>query len=926
MHLIVLKQFRHHKKLSTELYEGSLTRDERLKNPLTLVDPQELIWKTDDPKLLKFYSGLLRFQNNPTAEVTASTFDALKAVLNNPLQLALYYHNPEFSDKVVAGSLVPVEGGGEVQNLSVMVTKEAQDYGVLLRITIEGKEYGWHELEHRYDFFFLKDGRLHPVYRLQELKLVQYFAQYKGSLKLAPHQYRNFQQNVLSKMEDRVPVFYTYIGAATEDQLEENGLNGAREALIYIAEEAPYILINPVMRYGSVEVPVLSKRQVVLSDNKGETFRVERDEEFEIRFVAMLLQQHPDFEEQLDNDLPHFYLHKERFLEEGWFLQAFDTWKSRGITVLGFDNIKGNRLNPNKASITVRIVSGINWFKTEIDARFGKQKVTLQQLKKSVRNRSKYVQLDDGSQGLIPEEWLTKLADFFAAGEIVDDELRTPRYQFATISELYEESMVDEEVKAEVALYQESLGNIQSIYPVAVPEELRGQLRTYQQRGLAWLNFLDDNNFGGILADDMGLGKTVQLLAFMLHIRTKRPGVTHLLIVPTSLLFNWAAEAERFAPTLSVLNLHGSKRTRDHQNFSGYDVVLTSYGTLLYDINILKAFPFDYVFLDESQQIKNVDSQRYQSARLLKSRNRIVLTGTPVENNTMDLYAQISFALPGLLGNFRHFRDVYAIPIDQYQNRKRYLELQKKVAPFILRRTKQQVATELPSKTEAVLYCEMGPAQRAVYDAYEQQLRDYLADNIEDEAAKKSIHILKGITRLRQICNSPRLLEEEQNFAEGSAKIDSLLEQIENRCGRHKILVFSQFVSMLELIRSELADRGIGHALLTGSTRDREAVVEAFRTDAAVRVFLISLKAGGTGLNLTEADYVYIIDPWWNPAVENQAIDRAYRIGQDKNVIAVRLICPDTVEERMMKLQQRKKGLAEGLVLAEADFRELVGG
>ncbi|HEU4470717.1 MAG TPA: DEAD/DEAH box helicase [Flavisolibacter sp.] len=911
--IIVLRQFRFHKKLCIELYEALTSREGRIKNPLKLMDPLNLVWRTEDPLLLKFYAGLMRFQHNPTAETDTTAIAAARAVLQNPQGFNFFYHDREFSENVTAGSLRRIEPGPEVEEGRVLVVKKDKEYEIRLSFRIEGQDLTWEELDLRYDLFFFRADRLHLLADLRLLQLARSFQPGKA-IRVPEHQFNSFRQDVLARIEDRVRIDYTHIGPATDVQMEESGLKGAQEALIYLSEQPPYVLINPVMRYGSVEVPVLSKRQVLLPDGKGNTFRLERDEHYEINLIALLLQQHPDFEEQLESDLQHFYLHRDRFLNEGWFLQAFDNWKSRGITVLGFEAIKGNKLNANKASISVRIVSGINWFKTEIDARFGKQKAALLQLKKAVKNKSKYVQLDDGSHGLLPEEWLEKLSGFFATGELVDEELRTPKYQFATIGQMYEDNMIDEEVKNEVSSYKQKLGAAANIAPIPAPDDLQGNLRPYQLRGLAWLNYLDDQNFGGILADDMGLGKTVQLLAFVLHIKRKHENGTHLLVVPTSLLFNWTAEAKKFAPSLRILTLHGGSRLRDPKQFSGFDIVLTSYGTLLYDIHILKAFEFNYVFLDESQQIKNVDSQRYQAARLLRCRNRIVLTGTPVENNTMDLYAQLSFVLPGLLGNYRYFRDVYAIPIDQYGNRKRYLELQEKVAPFILRRTKQQVAGELPSKTETVLYCEMEAPQRAIYDAYEQQLRDYLAGKTEDELTKNTIHILKGLTRLRQICNSPRLIEEEQNFAQGSAKINSLLEQLEHRCSNHKVLVFSQFVGMLELIQEGLLKLGIGHALLTGSTQDRAAVVDSFRTDPGVRVFLISLKAGGTGLNLTEADYVYLVDPWWNPAVENQAIDRAYRIGQDKNVVAVRLICPGTVEERMMQLQERKRRLAEGLV------------
>jgi SNF2 family DNA or RNA helicase len=316
---------------------------------------------------------------------------------------------------------------------------------------------------------------------------------------------------------------------------------------------------------------------------------------------------------------------------------------------------------------------------------------------------------------------------------------------------------------------------------------------------------------------------------------------------------------------------------------------------------------------------------------MLQSRNKVAITGTPIENNTFDLYGQLSFACPGLFGSKQQFADLYSTPIDQFKDAKRAVELQKKIKPFILRRTKEQVAKELPDKTEIVLYCEMGEEQREVYEANKKEIQDYILGKTEDELPKSAMHVLKNITRLRQICNSAALLADGKSYLQASSKIEVLLEQIESKAEHHRILVFSQFVTMLDLIKKRLEDRGIRYEYLTGQTRKRAEVVESFQNNKDIPVFLISLKAGGTGLNLTEADYVYLVDPWWNPAVENQAIDRAYRIGQHKNVMAVRLICPNTIEEKIMKLQAIKKDLVKDLIQTDGSLfknltkKELLG-
>ena len=496
---------------------------------------------------------------------------------------------------------------------------------------------------------------------------------------------------------------------------------------------------------------------------------------------------------------------------------------------------------------------------------------------------------------------------------------------------IYDETLLSDEVKAELSEYSRRLAAHQDISDVVPPASLLATLRPYQQHGLNWLNFLDDFNFGGCLADDMGLGKSLQIIAFILSQRTKRGMTTNMIVVPTSLIFNWLAEIEKFAPSLKVFTAYGSSRTKSIREFDQYEIILTSYGTLVSDLNYFKKFHFNYVFFDESQNMKNPQSQRNMAARALSSRSKIVITGTPVENNTFDLYGQLSISCPGLLGSLTHFRDVYSSPIDKFGVKKRTTELQKKVAPFILRRTKDQVAPELPEKIEMVVYCEMQPEQRHVYNAYEKEFREYISSKTDDDLSKSSMYVLKGITRLRQICDSPALVGEKVSGPASSAKIETLITHIEDKSSGNKVLVFSQFVTMLDLIKTELEEKGIAYSYLTGRTKNREAVINQFQDDPNIRVFLISLKAGGTGLNLTGANYVYIVDPWWNPAVENQAIDRCYRIGQKKNVVAVRLICPDTVEEKIVKLQQSKTDRMNNLIKTDSSMikslskKELLG-
>ncbi|MEL6639383.1 MAG: DEAD/DEAH box helicase, partial [Bacteroidota bacterium] len=466
------------------------------------------------------------------------------------------------------------------------------------------------------------------------------------------------------------------------------------------------------------------------------------------------------------------------------------------------------------------------------------------------------------------------------------------------------------------------LRSFQTIKETELPAQLTAELRDYQVEGYNWLNFLDEFQWGGILADDMGLGKTVQILAFLQKQINDRDRV-NLVVVPTSLLFNWENEIEKFTPQIRYKIHHGIDRTTDFRELLDYDLIITTYGLAANDLELFNRIRFNYIVLDESQAIKNPSSKRYKAVCLLRGRNKLAMTGTPIENNTFDLYAQLNFLNPGFLGSQQGFKENFSKPIDGEGDRERAAELQRLIKPFVLRRTKEQVASELPPKVEDYLYCTMEAGQRQVYDAYRNRYRDYLMSKIEEEGLQRSkLFVLEGLLKLRQICDSPELLNDEEDYGKESIKIKELMSQITEKTGRHKILVFSQFVKMLQIIRRRLEQQGLSYEYLDGQTtpRARERAVNHFQEDESCRVFLISLKAGGTGLNLTAADYVYLVDPWWNPAVESQAIDRTHRIGQNKHIIAYRMICKGTVEEKILNYQKKKLKIASDIIHTDESF------
>ncbi len=463
----------------------------------------------------------------------------------------------------------------------------------------------------------------------------------------------------------------------------------------------------------------------------------------------------------------------------------------------------------------------------------------------------------------------------------------------------------------------EQLHNFQGITDVALPEGLNAVLRSYQQQGLNWLVFLRSFGLGGILADDMGLGKTLQTLGFILHEKQQgRLTQPALIVCPTSLLGNWQNEAARFTPALSVLQVYGAKRRPLFEQLADYDVIVTSYPLLVRDLPLYRQRPFSLVVLDEAQHIKNAGSQAAQSVRALKREFSLALSGTPLENHLGELKSLFDFVLPGLLGTEAHFTQVYRKPIEKHGDLERANHLKQKIAPFMLRRTKRQVAAELPEKTEIVQLLELEADQRNLYESIrlimETKVRELF---IRKGVAASHIEFLDALLKLRQACCDARLVPIEQaQSVRHNAKLswlrENLPEMIEE--GR-RVLLFSQFASMLHLIEQELDFLGISYSKLTGQTKQRQQQIDAFQ-NGETEVFLISLKAGGTGLNLTAADTVIHYDPWWNPAAENQATDRAHRIGQDKAVFVYKLIARNTVEEKVQQLQQHKQGLADQML------------
>jgi superfamily II DNA or RNA helicase len=577
----------------------------------------------------------------------------------------------------------------------------------------------------------------------------------------------------------------------------------------------------------------------------------------------------------------------------------------RELVAQGWKVEAEGKLYRKPGEFKLSVATGQDWFDLSATADFDGRPVPLPTLLAALNRGESTVPLDDGTFGLVPEEWLKKYGLLAQMGTVEGDQIRFARAQVGVLDALLA-TRPEVTFDKQFARARDELRKFTGIAPADPPPAFKGELREYQREGLGWLRFVRKFGFGGCLADDMGLGKTVQVLALLAG---KRTGPA-LVVVPRSLVFNWKQEAARFAPKLKILDHTGTGRDRTGATFKDYDLVLTTYGTLRNDAAMFADVRFDTCILDESQAAKNAETETAKAVRLLNADHRLALSGTPVENHLGELWTLFDFLNPGMLGRAGLFGAGVRNPDPETRE-----ILAKALRPFILRRTKDQVAKDLPAKTEQTVYCDLEPEQRKLYDELREHYRRSLLAKVEAVGlGRAKIQVLEALLRLRQAACHPGLIDPKR-AKESSAKLDVLIPQLQETIeSGHKVLVFSQFTSLLSIVKDRLKGEAVEYIYLDGRTRDRAALVERFQTDPACRLFLISLKAGGVGLNLTAAEYVFLLDPWWNPAVEAQAIDRSHRIGQTKPVFAYRLIARDTVEEKVLALQQSKRELADAIL------------
>ena len=690
---------------------------------------------------------------------------------------------------------------------------------------------------------------------------------------------------------------------------------------LLLNERGNMFILKPIFLYGQSELDFSDEKQFP-SIEGGQIVMIQRDKDAEKAFMDQIEALHQKMKKNSHGNA--FVLESKYALSENWMYMFFQKMKQSKIQLFGYDNLKQFKFKKIKPKTHLSVTSNIDWFDTEVELDFAGEQADLKEIQKSIRTKQNFVKLKDGTLGLLPEEWLKKYSLLFKMADIKENKLKVSKVNFHIIDELYD-NIDQEDVKLELDEKKKMLlrVDVPKEGEIIVPEDVKADLRPYQKSGFRWLNYLQEVNWGGLLADDMGLGKTIQSLTILQDYKNENEVLKAIIVCPTTLLYNWKEEIEKFTPTLTYYIHHGSSRTAKFEVIDSHDIIITTYGTLRSDIAFLNKNEFDYIILDESQAIKNPTSKTAKAAMILQGKNRIALSGTPMQNNTFDIYSQMHFLNPGMLGSKEFFKEQFAVPIDKYQEVEAKSHLKKLIFPFLLRRTKEQVAKDLPKKTEITLTCEMGKEQKKIYEQYRNLYRSKILGELDTKGLNKSqFSILQGLMRLRQICDSPSIIKGAETTEAHSIKLDELSSQLHSVVGEHKVLIFSQFLGMLSLIREKLTAEGIKFEYFDGSstTTQRQAAIKNFQEDESTRVFLISLKAGGMGLNLTAADYVYLMDPWWNPAVEQQAIDRTHRIGQTQNIFAYRFICKDTVEEKIMKLKAKKNSLVKDIISDDSKF------
>lgn len=571
-------------------------------------------------------------------------------------------------------------------------------------------------------------------------------------------------------------------------------------------------------------------------------------------------------------------------------------------SIIGTDRLRKYNIKAVKPKISGRFSYNLDYFEGEVEVEVEGDKFSIQQLLNNYK-KDEYIVLSDGTNALINREYIEKLQRIFKEED--GNKVKVSFFDMPIVQDMIDEKSFENDFMGSKDFFEgiNKLAEENIDYP-----KLNATLRDYQKYGYKWLKYLTDNNLGACLADDMGLGKTLQAIALLTNLHEEKKKKS-MVIMPKSLIYNWENEIKRFSPKLKVGVYYGINR--DFSLLKKVDIILTTYGTIRNDIENLLEQKFDLLVLDESQNIKNINSQTTKAVLLLNSKKRVALSGTPIENNLLELYSLFRFLNPEMFGSVQEFTNDYIVPIQKYSDTSTIEELRKKIYPFLLRRVKKEVLADLPDKIEKLVYVDMNDEHRRFYEERRKYYYSLLEKNTSSQGNFDKFFVLQAINELRHIVSSPELESKKIISSKKEVLIENVIEAIENN---HKVLVFVNYLSSIESICDSLKENKIKYLKMTGQTKDRQNLVDKFQNDSRYKVFVMTLKTGGVGLNLVSADTIFIYDPWWNTTVENQAIDRAYRLGQDKTVFAYKMIMRNTIEEKILKLQEIKNKLLDDLI------------
>ncbi|OQX77994.1 MAG: hypothetical protein B6D64_07450 [Bacteroidetes bacterium 4484_276] len=681
-------------------------------------------------------------------------------------------------------------------------------------------------------------------------------------------------------------------------------------------------------------------KYVQLEKNAGYNFQVVfRDFDWENHITQILIKL------GLSCKYENYYLPNsdagEKYMLIGWLNSHAAELAKAGIEInQGFADIS---YFTGEINVKVSYTEKQDWFDVYAMAKFGDDfEIPMFKLRKYLLNDIREYKLPDGQIAILPEHWFKRYEDLVSFGEAHQKNIRVKKHHFPLVGPSIG-GVIDMVINSgEIDISKATAG------PIPQPTGLNARLRSYQDEGFQWLARMRKFKLGACLADDMGLGKTLQTLSILLkHFSEEKAsgeqtaktssgqldlfadaeidinGKPSMVVMPASLIHNWENEIRKFAPSIKFINYTGTQRSDMVDKFTTTNLILTTYGVIRNDIQDLEEHEFDYVILDESQIIKNPASKIARAVNKLNCKHKITLSGTPIENSLIDLWSQMNFLNKGLLGDLSFFKRYFATPIERNNDAEKQEKLQLLIKPVILRRTKIQVEKELPELVEEFIYCEMSEGQSEFYLEEKSRIRNQVLAAIEDHGLKNSgVAMLQGLSKLRQVANHPKMVF--PDYKHGSGKFNEIIRNLETLISEgHKVLMFSSYVKHLRLLEDYFLENDIGYSMLTGTTVKRGKIIKEFQEDKQKKVFLISMKAGGTGINLTQADYVFLLDPWWNPAVENQAVSRAHRIGQARHVFSYRFITLGTIEEKILNLQQKKSKLADIFIRSDTPLQKL---